>query len=306
MTGKKAVVKGHALSTTRKLQLIGGLFSLPALTMVMFATIIPVVWNVVLSFNEWNGITEMQFTGFSNYSTLFADKASMKAIGYSLVIALIATVVSMAFGIITSLLIYKVTRVEGAIYRFVFYSPVMLPLSVVGLLFTLVLATDEGLLNNILAAIGLGNLQQAWLAQKGLVLIVIGIVQGWRSSGTVMMLIYTGLIGLPTDLFESSKLDGATYRQEIRYIILPLLRPTIQLALSMCVMSAFKTYDIVFAMTGGGPGDISKTAPLKIIEQAFMFNKYGLAAANSVFYALIVVIILIILRKGIGGEKYEY
>jgi len=303
---KKAVVKQGGISTTRKLQLIGGLFSLPALVMVMFATIIPVAWNIVLSFNNWNGVTDMEFTGFSNYSALFADKASMKAIGYSLVIALIATVVAMAFGIITSLLIYKVTRVEGAIYRFVFYSPVMLPLSVVGLLFTLVLATDEGLLNNLLAAVGLENLQQAWLAQKGLVLVVIGIVQGWRSSGTVMMLIYTGLIGLPTDLFESSKLDGATYRQEIRYIILPLLKPTIQLALSMCVMSAFKTYDIVFSMTGGGPGDISKTAPLKIIEQAFMFNKYGLAAANSVFYALIVVVILFILRKGIGGEKYEY
>lgn len=306
MTGRKVEAGRAGISTTRKLQLIGGLFSLPALAMVMFATIIPVVWNIVLSFNEWNGVTDMQFTGFSNYKVLFADAASMKAIGYSLVIALIATVVSMAFGIITSLLIYKVTRVEGAIYRFVFYSPVMLPLSVVGLLFTLVLATDEGLLNNMLAAIGLGNLQQAWLAQKGLVLVVIGIVQGWRSSGTVMMLVYTGLIGLPTDLFESSKLDGATYKQEIRYIILPLLRPTIQLALSMCVMSAFKTYDIVFAMTGGGPGDISKTAPLKIIEQAFMFNKYGLASANSVFYALIVVIILFILRKGIGGEKYEY
>ena len=306
MTGRKVDVGRAGISTTRKLQLIGGLFSLPALAMVMFATIIPVVWNIVLSFNEWNGVTDMQFTGFSNYKALFADAASMKAIGYSLVIALIATVVSMAFGIITSLLIYKVTRVEGAIYRFVFYSPVMLPLSVVGLLFTLVLATDEGLLNNMLAAIGLGNLQQAWLAQKGLVLVVIGIVQGWRSSGTVMMLVYTGLIGLPTDLFESSKLDGATYKQEIRYIILPLLRPTIQLALSMCVMSAFKTCDIVFAMTGGGPGDISKTAPLKIIEQAFMFNKYGLASANSVFYALIVVIILFILRKGIGGEKYEY
>ena len=158
MTGRKVDVGRAGISTTRKLQLIGGLFSLPALAMVMFATIIPVVWNIVLSFNEWNGVTDMQFTGFSNYKALFADAASMKAIGYSLVIALIATVVSMAFGIITSLLIYKVTRVEGAIYRFVFYSPVMLPLSVVGLLFTLVLATDEGLLNNMLAAIGLGNL----------------------------------------------------------------------------------------------------------------------------------------------------
>lgn len=299
-TGKRG------LSTTRRLRAIGTLFCIPALVMVVFATIIPVVWNIVLSLSEWNGVTEMKFIGTANYSDLFADRASMKAIGYSLVIALIATTVAMALGIFISLLVYKVSRVEGAIYRFVFYSPVMLPLSVVGLLFTLVLATDEGLLNNILALIGLENLQQAWLAKKGVVLVVIGVVQGWRSSGTVMMLVYTGIIGLPTDLFESSRLDGATYRQEIRHIILPLVKPTIQLALSMCVMSAFKTYDIVFAMTGGGPGDISKTAPLKIIEQAFMFNKYGLASANSVCYALIVVVILIILRKGLGGEKYEY
>lgn len=296
----------RSMNSTRKLRIIGFFFGLPALIMVVFATIVPVIWNVVLSFCEWNGTADMTFKGVGNYMRLFQDRASMKAIGYSLVIALIATFTAMLLGILLSLLIYKVSRVEGAIYRFVFYSPVMLPLSVVGLLFTLVLATDEGLLNNLLALVGMGNLQKAWLARKGLVLVVIGIVQGWRSSGTVMMLVYTGMIGLPTDLFESSKLDGATYGKEIRYIILPLLKPTIQLALSMCVMSAFKTYDIVYSMTGGGPGDISKTAPLKIIEQAFMFNKYGLASANSVFYALIVVTILFILRKGIGGEKYEY
>ncbi|HHV11271.1 MAG TPA: sugar ABC transporter permease [Clostridiales bacterium] len=294
------------MSSTRKLQLIGGLFSLPALIIVTFSTIIPVIWNIVLSFSKWDGITSMSFVGIENFIKVFSDKASMKAMGYSLVIAVIATATAMFLGILLSLLIYKVTKVEGALFRFVFYSPVMLPLSVVGLLFTLVLATDEGLLNNILGLIGLANLQNAWLAKKGMVLVVIGLVQGWRSSGTVMMLVFTGIIGLPVDLFESSKLDGATYRQEIRYIILPLVKPTIQLALSMCVMSAFKTYDIVFSMTGGGPGDISKTAPLKILEQAFMSNKYGVAAANSVIYAGIVITILAILRKGIGGEKYEY
>ena len=300
------VNKKKKISSTRKLQLIGGLFSLPAIMIVTFATIIPVIWNVVLSFCNWDGVSAMSFNGIANFTKIFADRASMKAIGYSLIIALVATATAMVLGVGLSLLIYKVTKLEGAIYRFVFYSPVMLPLSVVGLLFTLVLATDEGLLNNILGLIGLKNLQNAWLAKKGMVLVVIGLVQGWRSSGTVMMLVYTGIIGLPADLFESSKLDGATYGQEVRHIILPLVKPTIQLALSMCVMSAFKTYDIVFSMTGGGPGDISKTAPLKIIEQAFMFNKYGLAAANSVIYAIIVIIILAVLRKGVGGDKYEY
>ena len=154
MTVSNAVRKKQSrkLSNIRKLQLIGGLFSLPALIIVAFATIIPVIWNVVLSFCSWDGVTSMRFNGISNFTKIFADKASMKAIGYSLIIALVATATAMLLGIMLSLLIYKVTKIEGAIYRFVFYSPVMLPLSVVGLLFTLVLAADEGLLNNILGA----------------------------------------------------------------------------------------------------------------------------------------------------------
>ncbi|MFT3982885.1 MAG: sugar ABC transporter permease [Lachnospiraceae bacterium] len=302
----KAKGAGRAYENTRKLRTIGYLFSLPALVMVVFATIIPVVWNLVLSFCKWDGVASISFAGLSNYIQLFGEKATTKTIGYSLVIALVATFTAMLLGIMLALLIYRVSKFEGAFFRFVFYSPAMLPLSVVGLLFTFVLATDEGLLNNILGAIGMESLERAWLAQKGLVLVVIGLVQGWRSSGTVMMLVFTGIIGLPVDLFESSKLDGATYSQETKYIILPLVKSTIQLALSMCVMGAFKTYDIVYSMTGGGPGDISKTAPLRIVEQAFMFNKYGYAASVSIVYAAIVVCILVILRRSLGGEKYEY
>ena len=296
----------NKISTMRKLQLFGFLFLLPAVCLVLFSTIIPIAWNIVLSLNSWNGTTDMEFVGLANYMTVFSDKASMRAIGYSVIIAVTASITAMIIGVAMALLIYKVTKAEGAVYRFIFYSPVMLPLSVTGLLFTLVLATDTGLLNNLLALAGLENLQHAWLATKHLVLVVIGIVQGWRSSGTVMMIVFTGLVGLPADLFESTRLDGANYWDEVRFIILPLLRPTIQLVFSMTVMSAFKTYDIVYSMTGGGPGNISTTAPIKILNQAFIANKYGIASANSIIYAILVVAVLLIVRKGLGGEMYEY
>lgn len=299
------MLKANA-QNSRKLRMLGYLFILPALCLVSFATIIPVLWNVVLSFSKWNGVSPIEFNGISGYIKVFTDAATMKSIRYSLIMSIVAISTAMILGISLALLIYKVTSFEGALFRFVFYSPSMLPLSVVGLLFTFVLATDEGLLNNMLSVIGMGNLQNAWLAKKGLVLIVIGIVQGWRSCGVVMMLVFTAIIGLPIDLFESSMLDGATYRKEIRYIILPLVKPTIQLALSMVVMSAFKTYDIVFSMTGGGPGDISRTAPLHIIDQAFQYNNYGYAASISVVYAAIIMLLIIILRRGIGGDTYEY
>ena len=205
-----------------------------------------------------------------------------------------------------SLLIYRISKVEGAIFRFIFYSPTMLPMTVVGLLFTFVFAADDGIFNNLLRIIGLEGLTHAWLSTKGIVTIVIGIVQGWRFAGTVMMLTFTALLGLPAELYEDAKLSGATYFQQVRMIMLPLIRPTIVLTLSMISMWAFKTYDIVAAMTGGGPGDLSMTAPMYIIFRAFRNNEYGYAAAVSVSFAAMIMALIGIIRRGLRGDRIEY
>ena len=214
---------------TRKLRFFGFLFILPAALMVLLTMIIPVGWNIVLSFCDWNGNSAIKFVGITNYVKVFTDNATLKTIGHSLAISVIAAAVAMILGMALALMIYKVNRVEGAFYRFVFYSPGMLPMTVVGLLFTFVLATDQGLVNNLLEAAGLGALTQPWLAKKGLILVVIGVVQGWRSSGAIMMLTYTAILSLPESLFESARLDGATYWQEIRRVILPLIKPSIKM-----------------------------------------------------------------------------
>ena len=154
---------------TRKLRFFGCLFILPATIMVLLTTIIPVGWNIVLSFCEWNGNSDIKFVGITNYISVFTDNATIKTIGHSLAISVVAAAVAMILGISLALMIYKVNKREGAFYRFVFYSPGMLPMTVVGLLFTFVLATDQGLVNNLLEAVGLGALAQPWLAKKGLI-----------------------------------------------------------------------------------------------------------------------------------------
>lgn len=301
-----AAASGKRNAMTRKLRFFGYLFILPATLMVLLTTIIPVGWNIVLSFCEWNGNSDLKFVGLANYVNVFTDYATVKTIGHSLAISVVAAAVAMILGISLALMIYKVNKKEGAFYRFVFYSPGMLPMTVVGLLFTFVLATDQGLVNNLLETVGLGAFTQPWLAKKGLVLVVIGVVQGWRSSGAIMMLTYTAILSLPESLFESAKLDGASYWQEIRRVILPLIKPSIKMVFSMMVMWAFKTYDIVATMTGGGPGDLSKTAPIRIIEQAFTYNKFGYASALSLVFAVLIIALILLVRKCLGGEAYEY
>ncbi|RZT02976.1 carbohydrate ABC transporter permease [Cuneatibacter caecimuris] len=290
----------------KKLMFIGILFLMPATILVAFTTIIPVVWNIVLSLCKWNGNGPMEFVGLENFTKLFTDTPTLKTIGNSLFIAGVSTIFTMVLGILLALMIYKTGKKEGAFFRFVFYNPNIMPMTVAGLLFVFVLAPDEGLLNNIFAAMGLESLQHAWLAEPGLVLWTLAIVAGWKGSGCIMMLIYTGVLAIPDSLFESAKLDGANYFKEVRMIILPLIKPTICMVFSMEVMWSFKTYDIVWTMTQGGPGSLSKTAPISMIQQAFTYNKFGYASAIGLVFSVIVLICIGVVRRMLRSETYEY
>ena len=290
----------------RKLRFVGFLFMLPAGILMLFTTVIPFIWNIYISFGKYNGVSAYEFTGLDNYKKIFTTRVAMLAMKNSCIVAISGTVVAMLLGILMALMIYRVSKVEGTIFRFLFYSPAMLPMTVVGLLFTFILSSDEGLLNNVLRAVGLGSLAQPWLATKTLVVVCIGAVQGWRCAGTIMMMMYTAIIALPNDIFEESKLEGATYWQEVRYIILPLVKPTLVLTFSMMSMWAFKTYDIVAVMTNGGPGDLSMTAPLYIMQQAFRSGKMGYAAAISIVFAVLIMAIISLIRFGLRSEKHEF
>jgi raffinose/stachyose/melibiose transport system permease protein len=279
---------------------------LPALIMIMCTTIIPLVWNLVLSFMDWNGNSAVTFVKFDNYLRMITDRKSYEAIFRSLFVGLTAATVSMCLGLFLALCIYRLSRSESSICRFIYFSPSMLPTTVIGLLFVFVLAPDEGLVNSLLRLLGLGSLEKAWLANPQTVLWTLAAVQGWKSSGTIMMLFYTGLVRIPPSFFEAGRLEGATYFYEIKVIILPLLRPTARLALSMILLSSFRTYDIVWTMTRGGPGDISKTAPIRIIESGFLFSQFGYAAALGVILTIVVSACIILARFFTRGETYEY
>lgn len=285
---------------------IGILFLMPAFILVAFTTIIPVGWNIVLSLCSWNGNGPMEFIWLDNFKKLFSDMPTLKTIGNSLFIAVVSTLFTMVAGILLALMIYKMGKREGAFFRFIFYNPNIMPMTVAGLLFVFVLAPDEGLLNNIFAAMGLESLQHAWLAEPGLVLWTLAIVAGWKGSGCIMMLIYTGVLAIPESLFESAKLDGAGYLKEVKLIILPLIKPTICMVFSMEVMWSFKTYDIVWTMTQGGPGSLSKTAPIAMIQQAFTYNKFGYASTIGLIFSVIVLICIGIVRRMLRSEVYEY
>ena len=288
-----------------KQKTIGILFQLPALAVISLTMIVPMIWNLVLSFFEWNGNGKAIFVGFQNFMEILNKGSFNKTYMHTLELALISTVVGLLLGLVMALCVFRVGKRESTLYRFLMFAPSIIPMTVVGLNFTFVLSPDMGILNNLLRAIGLGNLTHSWLAEPQLVLRVLGIIQGWRYSGIIMMLFYTSLLNIPDSLFEASKLDGCSYLKQIWYVILPLIRSTLQLSLSMLLIWTFKSYDIVTTMTNGGPGSASKTVPLKMIEVGFGNNAFGKAAAMAMVLTCIVVVFLLVARKVTDGEKYE-
>lgn len=288
-----------------KVRLMGIGFMMPAMIMILLTIIIPMIWNFVLSFNEWNGMNKLNFIGIDNYKKAITDSATRLAFTNSIFMALVSTAIAIVSGLILAIMIYRMGKIEGALFRFVFFTPSMIPLTIIGILFVFILSPDIGLLNNFLRLVGLGSFQHAWLSDPDLVVWVIAIVSGWRFSGVIMMLCYTGIIGIPTVLFEAAQIDGAGFVKQIRTIILPMIKPTIQLSIVMMLIWSFKTYDIVWAMTKGGPGKESLTVPIRMLQTTFTFNKFGYGAAIGVILTLVVAIFIIVAQKLTKGETYE-
>lgn len=286
-------------------KMVGYLFLSPALVMLLVFMIIPLFWNIALSFCSWNGNSALTFVGLDNFIEIFSTESSWVPIGRSAFIALISLIVSLILGLGYALMLFRLGSREQAVFRFIFFSPAMMPMTVIGLLFVFVLSS-EGLLNSILGLIGLSGLQHAWLADPDVSLWVIAIIQGWRQSGVIMMLFVTAIMALPASLFECAKLEGANYFEQIKIIILPLIKPSLRLTVSMLVMWGFKTYDLVYVMTKGGPGEFTYTTPLKIVQLGFNYNEYGTAAALGTLLVLVVTVFVIIARVLLKGEDYEY
>jgi len=255
---------------------------------------------------NWNGFSAMTWAGLSNFAKAFGDHVTMKGFLYSIQVAFASSAIAIALGMLFAFAVYKMGTKEGAFYRFVFFGPVMMPFVVIGLLFTFILAYDVGLVNNVLDLVGLPSLRRGWLAEPSLVVWSIGAVSGWGSAGFAMILIYAAIVTIPASMFEAARLEGLGYFRQIKDIILPLIMPTVRLVIILMLIVKFKSYDIVFSMTKGGPGDSSTTAPIRLLQVAFQYNEFGYGAAIGVLLMILVVIVIAAAQLLVKGQSHEY
>ncbi|MBL8162712.1 MAG: sugar ABC transporter permease [Anaerolineae bacterium] len=277
----------------RREAIIGWLFVLPALVMYAVFVLLPLLMSIQYSFFRWNGIGPMTWVGLDNYSRVLADSDLLGTIFNSLRLVVFFSFIPVSLGLVVASIMHRTaTGRFGAVARTVLFLPQVIPLVAAGIIWGWLLALP-GLINEVLRAIGLSDVTRAWLGDFDWALPAVGFIGVWVLLGFCTVLLWTGMTKLDPALFESARIDGASWFTEFTRIIVPLLRNEIGVCLTVTVIAALAAFDIVYVSTAGGPGNSTAVPGIQIYVLAFTEQRIGPASALAVILTALVLIIII-------------
>ena len=263
-------------------------FILPTLALFAVFSVYPFARTVQLSFTDWDGLSSaFRGVGLTNYLAAFRDTIWWQSIGNGLLLAVVALTLMQGLGLLLAIAVDR--KISGqSIYRTLFYIPPILSGIVVATIWKWLYEPNNGVINSTLENIGLGGLAHPWLGSPATALWAISLVSIWQGVGYPFLLFLAGLQGISNDIYEAARMDGATGSQIFRMITLPLLRPVIGIVSVLTFLGAMQTFNLVVAMTGGGPGYATEVPILHIYRAAFGGSPdFGYASALSIIFGLL-------------------
>jgi raffinose/stachyose/melibiose transport system permease protein len=279
------------------------------LPVVLFAIFVgyPLVYSVYLSFFSWNGLGAKHYVGLANFRELVDDDTFRT----SLVNSLEWIVGTLFFADVVAFLLAVWLR-SGKLYlaplfRVLIFLPVTLSLVAVGLMFAFILDPAFGALTFLLDKVGQHNQIPDLLGNPDLVLYTLIAVFGWTYIGVAMMLFDAALGQVPPELYEAARIDGAGGAQTLRYVTIPSLRPLFVVVTMLAVLDALSAFDLIIAMTNGGPGDASSVLGFFMYRSAFAEQRFGYGASVSTFILAMSAVFAVLYVRRVGssviGEK---
>lgn len=269
-------------------------FILPALAVVLAVIVFPWIFTLWMSLNDWQIGQSQRFVGLQNFAGLARDERFLGSIGRTIYYTALAVVVPVVLGVLSALVFHQRFPLRGVL-RGIFILPMMATPVAVALVWTMMFHPQMGVLNYLLSLVGLPP--SLWVYAPETVIPSLVLVDVWHWTPLIMLIVLGGLSALPTEPFESARIDGANSWQMFRTITFPLVLPFLMVAVIIRTIDALKTFDTIFVITQGGPGTASETINIYLYLQAFAFYKLGHASAVVVvFFALIVVCSLLLLH----------
>jgi raffinose/stachyose/melibiose transport system permease protein len=291
-TGRPPRNGGARARSTKKARYQGLLWVAPALAAYGVFVLYPLAQTVRLSFYNWDGFGTKTAAGLSNYARIFTEPELLSSVVHSFILIIFFTVVPVSLGLVAASLIREVRSGLGStVVRTVLFLPQVVPLVGAAIIWTLMYQPD-GLVNQVFRLVGLGALTQDWLGDFNTALPAVGVIGSWVVLGFCTLLLLAGIGKIEPALYEAAKLDGATRLQEFFAVTLPGLRQEIIVCVTMTVIAALASFDIVFVATMGGPGYQTLVPGVEIYILTFSANEVGQASALALLLVVLVLLVV--------------
>ena len=265
-------------------------FALGALMIYSILFVLPGLIGVGYSFTDWSAYSdELHFVGFENFKIVFsADENYMKIITNTLSFTIITTLLKNALGLILAILLTKSIKLLN-MHRSIMFMPSVLSTLIIGMIFKSILDPKSGFLNTFLRSIGLDFLAMKWLATSELAFGSVMAVDIWRGVGYIMTILIAGILSISSDYYEAASIDGANGWQGFWYITFPLLLPTLATTTVLNVIYGLRVFDMVYALTNGGPGKATTEVLYTAVFKKFGTGQYAVGTAlSSVMFIIMI------------------
>jgi len=279
------------------------IFVAPAFIIYFLMAFVPIIMSGYYSMLEWNGIGEKVFVGFRNFAELIKNDAFLISVRNSLILAVASAIGQLIPAMFFAIVLSRGIRGEG-FYRTVYFIPVLLSTVVIGQLFLKIYNADYGALNALLQAFGLKG--QDWLGNTKVVLAASFFPIIWQYIGYHMLILYTGIKGVPAEIYEAARIDGATETQIAFRITMPLIKSTIKVSMTFAIIGSLKLFDLVWVLTKGGPLHASEVPSTLMYNTIFTRMEYGSGSAIAIFIVLECLIFYFLIEKFFKTEPITY
>jgi len=300
MTSSQALEKPAAATPPASRRRAGGSlwpFVLPALIVVASVIVFPWAFTIWMSLNEWQIGGGSSFVGLANFGRLLTDLRFHDALWHTLYFTALAVILPVVLGLFSAIVFHQNFKARGFL-RALFVMPMMATPVAIALVWAMMFHPQLGVLNYLLSLVGIPP--QLWVFHPATVIPSLVLVETWQWTPLVMLIVLGGLAAIPTEPYESALIDGASGWQMFWHITLPLVLPFVMVAAIIRSIDAIKSFDIIYAITQGGPGTASETINLYLYSVAFAYYDIGYGSAIAVVFFLMVIglaVLLLWLKK---------
>ena len=280
----------------KKERLESVLYTIPAIVLVCVVFYIPFVMGGYYSLTKWNGIAkDAEFIGLENFRTIFLESSSgfLTSLGFTARYTILFMILANVFALAIAVALTK--KIVGvSVFRSMFFIPYIMSMTIVGFIWKFIFSQGFAVLYE---KTSLEFLNWSWLGSGKLAFYSVVFVGVWQALGFYIVLYIAGLQAVPTDVLEAATIDGANGVNKFFRVTLPLLKPSIITCVFMSLTNSLKVFDIILALTKGGPGESTYSATMDIYREAFQKNNYGLGSAKAIVFFVIVLVITQLVMK---------